>query len=258
MDHLVIPDPHCRPGICNDRMEWAGRLAADRQPGTIVCLGDLFDLPSLSSYDKGRRSFEGRRYRLDIEAGRDGLNRFEKPIREYNEQCKKNKKAQYRPKKIMLTGNHEQRLDRCVNLHSELYGTLTHTDFGFEEFGWEVIPYLRPIQFDGVLYSHYFVSGVKGESISGQNIAAALTAKNAMSCTAGHNHTYDWSIKSTPTGRTLMGLVAGCYLAKEQHEEYADATEFLWFRGLSYKHNVVEGAYDLETFSIDRVRELYG
>ena len=239
-------------------MEWAGRLAVDRMPDTIIDLGDHFDMPSLSSYDKGRKSFEGRRFRLDIEAGREGLEKFNKPSDEYNEQCKRNKKAQYRPRKIMLIGNHEQRLERCVNMHPELEGTLTYEDFGFEEYGWEVVPYLKPIEVDGILYSHYFVSGVKGESISGVNLASALLAKNMMSSTAGHAHVYDFAVKANPKGQKIIGLCAGCYLDQDQHEDYAHATEFMWWRGLTLKHNVKNGAYDLEMFEIDRVKELYG
>jgi hypothetical protein len=72
-DHLVIPDPHATPGVSNDRFEWAGRLVVDRQPSTIVCLGDLWDMASLSSYDKGKKSFEGRKYVNDIKVGVDAL-----------------------------------------------------------------------------------------------------------------------------------------------------------------------------------------
>ena len=30
--HLVIPDPHCKVGVSNDRFTWAGKLAKDVDP----------------------------------------------------------------------------------------------------------------------------------------------------------------------------------------------------------------------------------
>ena len=34
--HLVMGDPHCTPKASNDRFLWAGRLAADLKPNTII------------------------------------------------------------------------------------------------------------------------------------------------------------------------------------------------------------------------------
>ncbi len=254
----MIPDVHTKPGISNERLEWAGSLAVDYMPEKIVCLGDWFSMDSLSSYDKNHKSFEGRRYKLDIDAGVDALKKFNKPIDELNEIFKKAKKSQYRPEKIMLLGNHENRLERCVNLHSELSGTLTNKDFKFEEHGWKVVPFLQPIEVEQIYFNHFFVSGVKGESISGASIASSMLAKNMCSCICGHNHQIDWAVRASPNGKKTMALCAGCYLAENQHEEYAHATEFLWWKGLCLLHDVNDGAYDLETFDIKRVRALYG
>ena len=56
--HLVIGDPHCTPKANNDRFLWAGKFAHDLKPDTIVCMGDFASMDSLSSYDKGKKSFE--------------------------------------------------------------------------------------------------------------------------------------------------------------------------------------------------------
>ena len=61
--HLVMGDPHCTPKANNDRFLWAGKMARDLKPTTIVCMGDFASMDSLSSYDKGKKSFEGRRYK---------------------------------------------------------------------------------------------------------------------------------------------------------------------------------------------------
>lgn len=255
--HLVIPDVHCRPGVNNDRLLWAGRMAIEKQPDVIVCLGDFYDFPSLCSYDKGKKSFEGRRFNADVAAGLDGLDKFDQPIKEFNRRRTRSKKTLYRPRKVLLIGNHEQRIERVVSLHPELEGTLSYNVLGFEAHNWEVVPFLKVIEIDEILYSHYFVSGVKGESISGVNVAGSLLSKNMLSSTCGHNHTLDWAVRTTPTGNTLMGLSAGCYLDPDQKEDYAAATDFQWWRGLIMKNNIHRGSYDLETYEANRVKRLY-
>ena len=74
--HLVIGDPHCTPKATNDRFLWAGKFARDLKPNTIICMGDFASMDSLSSYDKGKKSFEGRRYKKDIDHAHDALNKF--------------------------------------------------------------------------------------------------------------------------------------------------------------------------------------
>lgn len=68
MKILVIPDTHAKPGASNRRFTWLGKFIADKMPDKIVCLGDFADMPSLSSYDVGKKSFQGRTYWDDIES----------------------------------------------------------------------------------------------------------------------------------------------------------------------------------------------
>ena len=56
--HLVMGDPHCTPKASNDRFLWAGKLAHDLKPNTIICMGDFASMDSLCSYDKGKKQFE--------------------------------------------------------------------------------------------------------------------------------------------------------------------------------------------------------
>ena len=64
--HLVMGDPHCTPKASNDRFLWAGRVAADYKVSHVICMGDFCCMDSLSSYDRGKKSFEGRRYQKDM------------------------------------------------------------------------------------------------------------------------------------------------------------------------------------------------
>ena len=253
--HLVIGDPHVQPSTSNERFIKAGKVVLDYRPTTVICLGDFADMPSLSSYDRGTKSYEGRRYRQDIESVRDALGKFNRPIDEYNETCRVNKKAQYKPRKVMLGGNHEDRILRTIQIHPEMDGQIGLHDLQYEEHGWEVIPYREVIEIDGVAYCHYFPSGIKGEAVSGLNVAASLLAKHMTSCTVGHNHLFDYAIRNTPGGITHMALSAGCFF--EHPQTYAAHTQYMWWRGLIIKNNVSNGVYDLETLSMEEINERY-
>ena len=78
--HMVIPDTQVKPGVAIDHLEWAGKYAQEKQPDVIVMIGDWWDMPSLSSFDKGKMAFEGRRYVNDIKAGRQAIESFINPI----------------------------------------------------------------------------------------------------------------------------------------------------------------------------------
>lgn len=256
VSHLVIPDAHVQPDTNNDRFEWLGKFILERRPDKIICLGDFADMNSLCSYDRGKRSFEGRRYLGDCEAVKDALGRLNGPINHYNSQRKRNGKSQYRPEKFMLLGNHEHRIVRATEDRAELDGTIGIHNLGFTEYGWRVSDYLVPIELDGIFYCHYFVSGVKGEAISGPNIASLIISKHFVSCIAGHVHTIDYAVRTTPSGKQVMGLVPGCFF--DHPMDYAEHTEHLWWRGVAWLENVVDGAYDLELVSLERLKKNYG
>ena len=91
--HLVIGDPHCTPKASNDRFLWAGRVAADYKVSHVICMGDFCSMDSLSSYDRAKKSFEGRRDKNDIENSHEALALFNKGLGKHN------------PKKIILNCN---------------------------------------------------------------------------------------------------------------------------------------------------------
>ena len=62
----MVPKLLIIPSHDNDRFTWLGNLIFEEKPDVVVCLGDWFDMASLSSHDKGKKSFEGRRYKQDV------------------------------------------------------------------------------------------------------------------------------------------------------------------------------------------------
>ena len=79
--HIVIPDCQVRPDVELSHLTWIGNYIAAKHPDVVVNLGDFADMPSLSSYDVGKASAEGKRYAKDVEAAKFGMDLLMEPIR---------------------------------------------------------------------------------------------------------------------------------------------------------------------------------
>ena len=183
MKHLVIPDTQVKPNSPTDHLRWAGLYAAEKKPDVIVHIGDHFDMPSLSSWDVGKKSFEGRRYKDDIEAGIHAMEVFLQPIRDEQQRLKVNKHKQWRPRMVFTLGNHENRIERAIESDPKLDGLIGYKDLQLEEMGWEVYDFLDVVVIDQIAYAHYFTSGILGRPVSS---ARNMLSKKMMSCIWGH------------------------------------------------------------------------
>jgi predicted phosphodiesterase len=253
--HLIIPDAHAEPGVDNGRFTALGKLIANERPDVIVCLGDWASMDSLSSYDKGKKSFEGRRYRKDIAAANDALDRVEAGIAALNKQLAKEKKKQYKPRKVLVWGNHEERIDRAVNACAELEGTMSKDDIKFKEHGWETYEYMDVVAVDGVYYSHCMSTGISGKPISGENPAATLLKKHYVSCVVGHSHIYDYAERTRADGVKINAIVAGCFCNHVM--SYASATQHMWYAGITILDDVKNGDFDFRRISLKRIMKDY-
>lgn len=258
MKILPIGDSHAKVGISNERFTWLGRFIVDHQPDVIVEIGDFYDFPSLSSYDRGKKSFEGRRYKNDIIVGNDAIDKVEREIDRFNQTRKDRKIAQYRPRKIKLMGNHEERILRAVELHAELEGAIGYKDFKFSEYGWEYHDYMKAVFIEKVAFSHCIGSGIENRPIGGDKAALTLLQKKFMSAVVGHSHLRDFAEKTAEDGRKLCGLVTGCYLGEGQYEEYAGVANLLWWKGLVLMNDVKDGYFDPEFWNMKRIQSVYG
>ena len=59
--HLIIPDTQVKYGLDFSYLRRIGQYIIDKKPDVVVHLGDFADMESLSSYDIGKKSFEGKR-----------------------------------------------------------------------------------------------------------------------------------------------------------------------------------------------------
>lgn len=254
-DIAVVGDIHLDPKHSSEHMGWLANLFLARKPRKIVQIGDIGNFSSLSSYDKGKKSAEGERYYLDVEAVVEGLRTFHDVIDSYN----KNRKAKYTPEFYITLGNHDQgRSDRAANDDPALFGSMSWRDMQLEEFGWKVTPFRSVLNLNGINFSHYFPSGPMDRPISGVNVGRSLMTKQMESCLQGHSHLLNYVPETTVSGKRIWGGSVGCYIHPDQREAYAsDTAQSKWWRGVLYLHSACEGDFDPEAISMKRIMRDY-
>lgn len=235
--HVVIADTQCKPSEDLSYMSAIGQYLADKRPDVIVHIGDHFDFESLSSYDRGKKSFEGRRLKADIDAGNEGMRLLMEPIRRLQYTQRLHKKKVYTPRMIFCTGNHEDRFDRLGRDMPELDGFVGTETLQLEQYGWEVYPFLKPAEVDGIHYVHYLANPMTGKPYAGT--AANILKTVGCSFVVGHKQVLDIALRHTLDGKMQLGIVNGaCYPFDEAYKGYQGNTHF---RGITVLHEVADG-----------------
>lgn len=249
---LFIPDSQVKPGDDLGFLRRIGHYIVDKKPDIIVHAGDFADMQSLSSYDKGKRSYEGRRYKADIKAAHNGMEALLGPMREYNEMRLRNRKGGYRPRLVLTMGNHEHRIDRTINDEPLLDGTISTADLRYADYGWEVHPFLEVVVIEGIAFSHYFTTGAMGRPASS---ASAMLNKKHMSCIAGHQQGRQSATAMKADGRQITAIIAGsCY---EHDEEYLGPQGNKHWHGVVMLHNVADGQFDEVYIPLHYINQKY-
>lgn len=241
---LVIADTQCKSEENLEYMLWIGQYIADKKPDVIVHIGDHYDFPSLSSYDKGKSSAEGKRLIKDIEAGNKGfeyLNMAMQSIPDYN------------PRKVFCIGNHCERLSRYVDDNPELIGTLGLDKLPFEEYGWEVHQFLKPVEIEGIFFVHYLANPMNGRPYSGT--ASSILKTVGKSFVVGHKQVLDIAIRPTIDGKQQIGIINGsCYPFDEKYKGFQGNNHF---RGITVLTEVEDGFGLPKFISINHLKERY-
>lgn len=247
---MVIGDVQAREGVPLDHLEWAGRYIADKRPDVIICIGDFADLPSLSVYDVGKKSFEGRSYAKDVSEARRAMSLLLSPIK--GGTGRSNLSREYKPKMVLTLGNHENRILRAIDSDRKLEGVINTNDLGYREFGWDVVPFLETREIDGVIYSHYFTSGVLDRPVTS---ARALLTKRHCSAVMGHVQRRDIAYDYRADGKQITAIFTGGFY---QHDEpYMSPQGNRHWRGIWMLHNVQDGEFDEMPIPISYLKAKY-
>jgi hypothetical protein len=246
--HFVIPDGQVAPGSKTAHWRWIGEYLVDQfaeKDVRVINIGDFWDMPSLSSYDKGRRAMEGRRYHLDIQAGNDAMDTLMAPLERYQLRQRIMKKRVWQPDLYYFDGNHDDRITRATQDDATFEGTLSLGDRNLATHGIVVHPFLEVAHLDGIAYSHYFVNNMSGRPLGGM---IETRIKNiGCSFTMGHQQGLKMGMLETVAGRK-RGLIAGsCYLDTMDYRGPQGQNEW---RGIVICHEVQEGDYCLMEVSL--------
>lgn len=242
--HLIIADTQVKPRADLTYLTALGNYIAEKKPDVIIHIGDHYDMESLSSYDKGKKSFEGRRVKADLDAGNAGMEALIAPFR--------NIKG-YVPRMVFCCGNHEQRIDRFANDNPEFEGLLGTDLLDLEQFGWEFYDFLQPVEIDGIFYVHYLSNPFSGRPYGGTAMNQLKTVGNSF--VVGHKQTLDIAIRPTIDGKMQIGIVNGAYYPHD--EDYKGYQGNNHFRGITVLHDVREGYGDPMMVSLDYLLRRY-
>lgn len=238
--HLVIPDCQVKAGVPTQHLDWIGRYIYEKRPDVIVCIGDFADMPSLSSYDKGKLAGEGRRYVKDIAAVHAAMDRLVSQF----------KKDDYKPEMHLTLGNHEYRIIREVEDNPRYEGRFNYADLSYEDFGWRVHDFLKVVEIDQIEYAHYFTTGVMGRPVTS---AAAMLRERQKSCIQGHVQYTDMAIHRKTQN---IGIFSGlCCL---HDEDYLGPQGNNNRRQIVVCHEVENGRFDPMFVSLRFLEKNYG
>ena len=224
--HIVIPDTQIRKGVPIDHIAWIGQYIAEHGADVVVMLGDWYDFPSLSTHDEpGSLSKEGARYSDDLNAGNAALKALTKHLGNV-------------PRRVMLRGNHEDRLRRTLEADPKWVGSIDEHQLVAE--GWEIHAFQRVVEIDGVYYSHYFQNEKTSRPIGGS--LDNRINKICASFVVGHEQGLLLHRRPLPIGRTIHAVVAGSgYL---HAEGYRGAQRNNDWRGIVVLNDVKDGDFD--------------
>lgn len=199
---VIMGDPHARHDQSNARFKLGANFINYHKPTMFVCVGDLEDMPSLSLYDKGKKSHEGMRYSQDVDAVLDAQSILFSNIKK---SIRSNLKA------ILLGGNHgEGRINKALNNDAQR-DEISLADFCFDEYWDHYQPYNKPIGFNDIYFNHHFNYGNMGKPLATENLGKALVERMGRSCFMGHTHLRRLYSRTNVAGVKELAGDVGCF-----------------------------------------------
>ena len=254
---VVMPDAQVEKDSPIDHLVALGNYIADKKPTHIVCGGDFGDFPSLSNFNTALEA-EGLRYIDDCDAAIKAMKAFLAPIQAEQLRLKVNKKKQYQPKMIFITGNHDcqVRVNRYIGNNPVMEGAIRSIDQDFAEMGWEIIPYLEVYEIEKIWISHWIANphSLKGSPLSGQMTTMLKNAGHSFMMF--HQQRYSMDRSYLGNGHVHLGIVAGAFYMHEMSYQNPQARH-CW-KGALHLTDVKDGNADIEELSISKLLKNWG
>lgn len=236
-----------------EHIDWAAQAIVEYRPDIIVVMGDWWDCPSLNNHsEKGSAELENSRYQNDVDSGNEAFRRLVAPMDKEIARLRNNHKRRWEPRKVFLRGNHEDRADRVARNDPKWEGIIGSHNFQTLDF--EVHPFLKIVQIDGIKFCHYFPNPFSGRPIGG-TIVNRL-GHIGSSFVQGHQQGFLYASKQYPD-HVKHGIVCGrFYLANESYRA-PDVQETEW-NGILVLNQVAGGDFDLMPLRMSYLRKKYG
>jgi len=240
----IIPDTQVKPGVKNPLIPIAYHICTIR-PKHVIHLGDHWDFPSLSKYDKGKKSHRTKSYLKDLRAGNKAMEEFWEII--YLNWPNAKDTCTF----TLFQGNHEERRVRALEYGPDELMELI-TEFPMDTNGWdEVIPFLEIKTIEGIYFTHYFQNMNNSYAIG---TAKQLLSKKMCSCIAGHKQGFEYYEQIAQEGKTVQCMIIGsCYFHREEYKKHNNHH----FRGVVILTNVRLGMFDFSRYSLENLGRHY-
>ena len=253
MKHAMIPDTQIYPGSKTGHLIAAGKYLRKHKPDKIIIIGDWWDMPSLSSYDRpGDKGWETKDVHADLTVGWDAMKTFLAAVRTRS----------YDPEIHYCVGNHEDRITRAADTAATRmlgkYLSLEELILSpLDALEVKTHPFLNVIQLNGICYSHYFVNP---SSLMSNPIGGTIESKLKSlghSFTMGHQQQKQTGEIYTCNGQRRRGLVCGRFY-QDYHPYLGPQKNLQSWSGILMKHEVKQGDYDLMEVSMSYLLKEYG
>lgn len=254
---LTVPDAHISEEDDLKRFNYLGQFIIDKRPDKIVFMGDFLTMECLSFFDKDKRQkMEGRRYKKEIDKGNDALDIIFYPLNELQDRQRRNKDKIYRPEIVFLEGNHCYRLVRYLEFDPTFLGMVSiQKDLKLKERNISFLPYREFLEIDGVLFTH--IPFNRTREVSGVNVTRKVSQVLSSSCVFAHVHSMEYEAFKRHGQNDLQQILSvGCFFENDEPYIHGRITEY--WKGLVLLDIFKLGRFDFQTFSLERLKELYG
>jgi predicted phosphodiesterase len=242
---LVVGDAHVDDTQNLDRFSALGNKIKNEHPDYVVLIGDFLSMNCLSEWDKNKRAkLEGKRYKLEIEAGNRALDLAQ--LDALNPSCV-----------VYIEGNHENRLTRYLEYDPTFEGwSCIPEDLELSTRGVVWVPYKECFTINGISFTHIPIAS-NGKAIGNPNVAQKALRLFNGSVVFGHTHTLDHAAEHRHGSAHLnQSLAVGCFF--EHVDEYARGSMTNYWRGVVDLTVYDTNRFDISTTSMRQLYNQYG
>ena len=185
---VILPDVHLGDNQKHTDYEVVKRFISKNKSDEIILLGDFVDISSLSAWDLSkRRKMEGRRYEKECEEANRELDFLQK----------------YTKKITYIEGNHEERVERYIDVYPELEGIIeVPKKLKLKERGIKYIPLNELYKVGNMYFTH-------GIYLNQYHAMKHLTRLGCNIC-YGHSHQSQTAMMNAKMLKPHMAYALGC------------------------------------------------